>query len=113
MAVHVGRAVDQYAGASLPVIFATVGAEQHERIKREVTSKLLARMPTILERLEGYTEEALGMEALLVEKMSGLSSADFEGMLHPIFEEDEIILIAMGAFLGVIIGGVQQVTLGA
>ena len=39
--------------------------------------------------------------------MSGLSSADFEGMLHPVFQEDEIILIAMGGLLGVVIGLVQ------
>jgi uncharacterized membrane protein YheB (UPF0754 family) len=66
-----------------------------------------------MQRLEAYTDEALDVENLLVEKMSGLSSVDFEGMLHPVFQEDEIILIAMGGFLGVVIGAVQQVTMGA
>ena len=76
-------------------MFATIGAEEHETLKREVAQRLLAKTPAIMERLEAYTDQALDIEALLVEKMSGLSSADFEGMLHPVFQEDEIILIAM------------------
>jgi uncharacterized membrane protein YheB (UPF0754 family) len=104
--------VDSYAGASLPIVYATIGADQHELLKRDIVARVLSKTPTILERLEAYTEEALDMENLLREKMSALSSAEFEGMLHPVFEEDEIILIVMGAFLGIIIGAGQQFLIG-
>ena len=48
VSAHVGTAVDAYAGASLPLVFATIGAEEHERLKREVAARLLANTPVYL-----------------------------------------------------------------
>lgn len=69
-----------------------------------MVTRILARTPLVLGRLEGYTEAALDMENTMRDKMSALTSLEFEGMLHPIFEEDEITLIIVGAVLGVAIG---------
>ena len=35
------------------------------------------------------TEESLSLEETMVEEMAKLSSAEFERVLHPVFEEDE------------------------
>lgn len=39
--------------------------------------------------------------------MQGLSPAEFEGVLHPVFEEDEWKLILVGAALGAAVGVFQ------
>lgn len=47
------------------------------------------------------------MEAIIREKMAALPSKEFEGVLHPAFEEDEIQLIILGGLLGAIVGAMQ------
>jgi uncharacterized membrane protein YheB (UPF0754 family) len=54
-----------------------------------------------------YTNECLGLRALLIERMSKLSPQEFVQVLRPIFQEDEVILIAAGGVLGALAGGVQ------
>lgn len=44
-------------------------------------------------------------------KMQELSPSDFEGVLHPAFEEDEIQLIVLGGILGAIVGVIQIYTI--
>ena len=39
--------------------------------------------------------------------MKQLTPAEFEQVLHPIFQEDEVILIAAGGVLGFLAGGLQ------
>ena len=41
------------------------------------------------------------------EKMVAMSSEEFEKVLHPIFEEDELTLILVGAALGFSVGLLQ------
>lgn len=57
-----------------------------------------------------YTEKALQVEAELCEKLRGLPSAEFEGVLHPVFQEDEIKLIIVGGVLGFAAGMLQVLT---
>ena len=47
------------------------------------------------------------LQAEMVEKMAMLSSAEFERVLHPVFEEDEWILVLVGGALGAIAGAAQ------
>lgn len=39
--------------------------------------------------------------------MMALSSLEFEGVLHPVFEEDEVKLIVVGGTLGALVGVFQ------
>ncbi len=57
--------------------------------------------------LHKYIDKTLGLESLFVERMNRLSPSEFERILHPIFEEDEPTLIAAGAVLGLLAGGLQ------
>ena len=51
----------------------------------------------------------MGTEDLLRTKMQELPSIEFEGVLHPVFEEDEWKLIAVGGLLGLWVGIFQAV----
>ena len=54
--------------------------------------------------LHAYTDAALGLEALMRERMALMTPSEFERVLHPIFEQDELTLILSGAALGALAG---------
>ena len=53
----------------------------------------------------------MAIEDTLVDRMRELSPRKFEGMLRPAFEEDEWILITVGAALGLAVGVFQFIVL--
>ena len=68
-----------------------------------VTNNVARELPTALPSgLYAYTDSALGLETALGDAMAAMPSRKFERLLHPIFEEDEFTLIAVGGVLGVL-----------
>ena len=57
--------------------------------------------------LHKYTSEKLDVQRTLTDAMNKLSTEEFERVLHPIFQEDELTLIMAGAVLGAFTGGLQ------
>jgi len=55
-----------------------------------------------------YVDKALGLEETLVVRLKALSAAEFENLLHPVFQEDELTLILAGGVLGALAGAVQM-----
>jgi len=47
------------------------------------------------------------MQKTITEAMKKLSSQEFEAVLHPVFQEDELKLILVGAALGLGVGVFQ------
>ena len=72
------------------------------------TREALAKLPLHVPVLYEYMNSALGLESSLRSKMEQMTSAQFERVLHPIFEEDELTLILAGAALGFAAGLIQQ-----
>ena len=54
-----------------------------------------------------HLDAALGLEETMAERLAALPPKDFEGVLHPVFQEDEIKLIAVGGLLGMGVGFLQ------
>ena len=86
--------------------------------KRKANKAALSAHGTMLDLLEapalvdtcvrnGSFDEALDLEETLKQKMQQLSGQEFEGVLHPVFQEDELTLILVGAFLGMVAGFAQ------
>eukprot|EP01041_Mallomonas_annulata_P005739 gene5739-11607_t len=57
--------------------------------------------------IHGYTNRKLELKDTLITAMNRLSPAQFERVLHPIFEEDELTLILSGGVLGALSGFLQ------
>lgn len=68
----------------------------------------IAKLPNHLHVLHPYVDKTLGLQATLQTQMERMTSAKFERVLHPIFEEDELTLILAGGFLGFLAGLIQQ-----
>ncbi|KAL9181771.1 hypothetical protein ACHAXT_012114 [Thalassiosira profunda] len=61
--------------------------------------------------LHTYMTKTLDIEQTLAARLKQLSPTEFEDLLHPVFQEDEVILIAAGGVLGAI-AGLGQTRLG-
>lgn len=104
---HVADAIERVAGAQKTAAKMTMGEKNYANLKQDLCDRIMEFLPESLGYLEQYAEEALDVENTLRVKMAGLPPAEFEGLLHPVFEEDEWKLILMGGVLGAIIGVIQ------
>jgi hypothetical protein len=73
-----------------------------------LTETTLSKLPQHVPVLYKYMDKTLELETTLHDRMLKMSSRQFERVLHPIFEEDELTLIVAGAVLGFAAGLVQQ-----
>mmetsp|Transcript_15232 Transcript_15232/g.30763 ORF Transcript_15232/g.30763 Transcript_15232/m.30763 type:complete len:408 (+) Transcript_15232:465-1688(+) len=102
---------ERLIGGLKPVAVASMGGQRFAEMKEDIATKICEKLPTIIDQSYEYMTEALDMENTIREKMKALTPEEFEGVLHPAFEEDEITLIAVGAILGLIVGVLQLFTL--
>jgi uncharacterized membrane protein YheB (UPF0754 family) len=108
---HTLAFTDKLVAELQPVAVAAMGYDQFAQMKEDMAIKVMERLPTIIDRSYEYTQKALDMENTLRTKMEALTPEEFEGVLHPAFEQDEIELIALGGALGLAVGFAQIATL--
>ena len=76
-------------------------------MKEDIAQKVIDKIPKLIDASYEYMQQALDLETTIRTKMGELPSSEFEGVLHPAFQEDEIQLIALGGVLGALVGVVQ------
>lgn len=108
---HVKRSIDEQAGLSRAIYQIFAGTRKYDELKEMAASRFVESLPLSIHRTFEYTETALDLETTMREKMAGLSPDEFEGVLRPAFQEDEWILILVGAALGGLAGFAQLVFL--
>ena len=91
-------------GGLVALAAGVLGEKAWRAAEDAATRRVLDDLPTHLPLVYAYSDEALDLENTLREKMQGLSGEEFEGVLHPVFQEDELTLILVGAFLGLVAG---------
>ena len=104
---NVQKMVDEQAGATRPFIVFAVGSSKFQEMKKLIAQKLIERMPEAMKHMEKYAEDAMDLRNTLVTKMQELNEEEFENLLRPAFQQDEWILIAVGAVLGFLVGEMQ------
>ncbi|WP_338764354.1 hypothetical protein WAF17_21535 [Bernardetia sp. ABR2-2B] len=102
--------VEDIAGASRP-IFTLVAGKRMDIAKNIIMFHFMRELPIVVKQTEEYAGEALNIENTLAERMGNLSFKEFEGFLRPVFQEDEWILILVGAILGMFAGILQFVVM--
>ena len=78
-------------------------------LETHVSGRVLQLLPTELPLVHGYVDHALQLEPTLKERLRRLTPQQFEQVLHPVFQEDELTLVIVGAVLGLIVGYGQLV----
>jgi uncharacterized membrane protein YheB (UPF0754 family) len=108
---EVQTALDRSAGLARPLVVVTVGTTRYQELKRSIATRVMDRLPETLSYLEDYAREAMDVHNLLITKMQQLDEKQFEALIRPAFEQDEWILISVGAALGFVMGEVQALVL--
>lgn len=67
----------------------------------------IADHPHRYPHIHRYVSDHLDIEKTLASRLKLLSPKEFEDLLHPVFQEDEMTLIATGGVLGLIAGAFQ------
>ena len=108
---QVQASLDRNAGLAKPLVVMTVGSTRYNEMKRTITTKVMDRLPETMSYLEDYARETMDVRNLLVTKMQDLDEQQFEALIRPAFEQDEWILITVGAMLGCSMGEIQALVL--
>lgn len=105
---HVQQSVESYAGLAEPIIRLVVGSKDYEHIKSLISENIVESVPSgpVMDIRE-YAEEAMDIERTLRTRLQELPPEQFEGLLRPVFQEDEWKLILVGAVLGLAAGFAQ------
>lgn len=104
---HVQEMVDEQAGYARPLIVLAMGSQQYRDMKRDITAKLMTRLPETLRPAEQFVDKELDMHNTLASKMRLMTPIQFEGLLRPVFQQDEWILVLLGGVLGFLVGEMQ------
>lgn len=102
-------AVDDAVGAVKPIVRAAGQGRMDAALEGIATEAVHSTMDTLLDEDFGR-ERAKGMQNLLSTRMRALSYPEFAQMLRSAFEQDEWMLIVVGAFLGFAAGVIQLFT---
>jgi uncharacterized membrane protein YheB (UPF0754 family) len=78
-------------------------------LEQRVSSRTLELLPGELTLVHGYVDSVLDISKSLRDGLRKLTPAEFERVLHPVFEEDELTLVLVGAVLGLAVGWGQLV----
>lgn len=106
---HIKPLVDETAGMGKALTQVAFGPTGFAALKQQVGEKAIEISQTSFNNPVFEKDRAQAVESIMVERMIALSSEEFQDLLRPCFQEDEIKLILVGAFLGMAAGFCQLV----
>lgn len=107
VAREVDAAIDAEAGIARPVLTLAIGTRRYREVKEKVIGLLIERLPDTMAEAQDYATRALDIENLIIEKMNKLTPEEYEGILRPVFKDDEMLMVMVGAMLGFGVGELQ------
>jgi uncharacterized membrane protein YheB (UPF0754 family) len=99
--------VDDVMGAMAPVIRAAGGTESYQNLRETAADEGVGFAMEALHDPEFSEARSDAIREMLYDRMKVLNEAEYAEMLHTAFEEDEWLLILIGAVLGFIAGWLQ------
>jgi uncharacterized membrane protein YheB (UPF0754 family) len=106
---HVKPVVDETAGITKPLTQIALGPKAFADLKQKVGDKAIDISAATFDNPMFNEERAATVEKTMRERMEAMSSAEFQNLLRPCFQEDEIKLIIIGGILGALAGFGQLV----
>jgi hypothetical protein len=106
------RKTSEYVDGCATILFngrptELASADAWAATKAQITEQVVREFPKQLHRVHPYADGALALQPEIAQQMRQLSTSEFEQVLHPIFEEDELTLILVGGVLGLLVGYLQ------
>lgn len=104
---QIENTINDTAGLIKSLVEISMGSKLFIHIRNIACFRFMQELPMNIRHVFGYAENALNLEQILREKMISLSTREFEAFLRPVFKEDEMKLIVIGAVLGGVAGILQ------
>jgi len=104
---HIKPIVDETAGLTKPLTQAAIGPRGFADLKQKVGDQAIKISAESFNNPMFNEERAAAVEGIMTERMAAMSAADFQNLLRPCFQEDEIKLIIIGGVLGALAGAAQ------
>ncbi len=106
---HIKPIVDDVAGMSKPLTQIAMGPKGFATLKQKVGEKAIQISEGAFDDPFFNNDRAVAVQNIMRERMEALSSEEFQDLLRPCFQEDEIKLILVGAALGFLAGLAQVI----
>ena len=104
---EISAAIDAEAGIAKPLLTLTIGTKRYTEMKGTVVRMLVARLPETMAETKDYAAKTFDVENLIAEKMNKLTPEQYESILRPVFKDDEMLMVSVGAVLGFFVGELQ------
>ena len=104
---HFEELVDEASGIIKPFTQAALGPKAFAELKQETGQKAIDLSTQTLKYPLFNHQRALAVKEIMAERMKQLPSEEFQDLLRPCFQEDEIKLIIIGGILGALAGAGQ------
>ena len=104
---EIQKTIDEQAGVAKRLIVLSVGSRKYTAMKTSIAERVIERMPEASHQAQAYAAERLDIENTIVERMRTMDIEDYEKLLRPAFKDDEWIIVALGATLGLLFGEIQ------
>lgn len=101
------KSIDGMSEITRPAVNLVMGEDKYEHIREFAVEKLTEHVPRTARQLESYMDKALNLEETMYQRLRRLSPEEFEIILRSAFQEDELLLILVGAALGAMAGAAQ------
>ncbi|MCG6146681.1 DUF445 domain-containing protein [Leptospira levettii] len=106
---EVSSHVDTVTFLAKPALYATGKIDEFDSAKERIAVAMADNAIENAFHLESYLGESLQIETMMGDRMSALPPKEFESILRSAFQEDEMLLILVGAALGALVGWFQMV----
>jgi uncharacterized membrane protein YheB (UPF0754 family) len=100
-------AIDRSIGLARPAVRVAVGTREYDAIRSALATEAVDYTLTPLSHPGFNEQQSARVRALLAERMRELPAKDFSELLRSAVEEDEWMLIMLGAVLGFLAGWAQ------
>lgn len=97
------------SGVTKMILQLSVGFENYVKVKDRIQDKAIGFSLNSLNDPAFNSERGQVVSRFFTAQVKGMSPADYQDMLRPAFEEDEWIILVMGAVLGGLVGFAQFV----
>jgi uncharacterized membrane protein YheB (UPF0754 family) len=99
--------MDNLTTVARPLIFGSGMYNRYDELRNQIAEKMFRCILDSSEHLEEYIGKAMELEKTMGERMAELPPQEFEVVLRSAFQEDELLLIMVGAALGALVGALQ------
>lgn len=99
--------VDRAVGVAAPIVRIAGGTDQYERVQEAFAEEGIEKTIDPLHDPDFNEDRSEAIETLIYERLCALPPQEFIGLLRPAFQEDEWMLVMLGAVLGFVAGCLQ------